>query len=46
MPTGKNVSFIITQNQPDGRLFESGIGAFMFAVGLSGLFCEGSYARM
>jgi multimeric flavodoxin WrbA len=37
MPAGKNVSFIFTQNQPEGRLFESGTGSFMFAVGLSGL---------
>jgi multimeric flavodoxin WrbA len=37
MPAGKNVSFIFTQNQPDGRLFESGIAAFIFAAGLSGL---------
>ena len=37
MPAGKNVSFIITQNQPDGRLFESGIASFMYAAGLSGL---------
>lgn len=33
----KKVSFIFTQNQPDARLFESGIGSFMYAVGLSGL---------
>ena len=37
MPAGKKVSFIFTQNQPDARLFEPGIGAFMYAVGLSGL---------
>ena len=37
MPKGKNVSFIFTQNQPDARLFQSGINAFMFAVGLSGM---------
>jgi multimeric flavodoxin WrbA len=37
MPPGKKVSFIFTQNQPDARLFESGIGAFMYAVGLSGI---------
>jgi len=37
MPKGKKVSFIFTQNQPDARLFQSGINAFMFAVGLSGL---------
>jgi multimeric flavodoxin WrbA len=38
MPAGKKVSFIFTQNQPDARLFESGIAAFIYAVGLSGLF--------
>jgi multimeric flavodoxin WrbA len=37
MPVGKKVSFIFTQNQPDARLFEPGISAFMYAVGLSGL---------
>jgi multimeric flavodoxin WrbA len=33
----KKVSFIFTQNQPDVHPFESGIGSFMYAVGLSGL---------
>ena len=37
MPPGKPVSFILTQNQPDARLFQGGIDSFMFAVGLSGL---------
>lgn len=37
LPAGKRVSFIFTQNQPDARLFEGGMGTFMFAVGLSGL---------
>lgn len=37
LPKTKKVSFIFTQNQPDARLFESGIGSFMYAVGLSGL---------
>jgi multimeric flavodoxin WrbA len=37
MPPGKKVSFIITQNQPDVRLFQGGIDSFMFAVGLSGM---------
>lgn len=37
LPRSKKVSFIFTQNQPDARLFESGIGSFMYAVGLSGL---------
>jgi multimeric flavodoxin WrbA len=37
MPAGKEVSFILTQNQPDARLFQSGIAAFIYAVGLSGL---------
>ena len=37
MPPGKKFSFIFTQNQPDGRLFRTGIESFMFAVGLSGL---------
>jgi hypothetical protein len=37
MPKGKTVSFIFTQNQPDVRLFQSGIDSFMFAVGLSGM---------
>jgi multimeric flavodoxin WrbA len=37
LPASKKVSFIFTQNQPDARLFESGIGSFMYAVGLSGL---------
>jgi multimeric flavodoxin WrbA len=37
LPASKKVSFIFTQNQPDARLFEGGIGAFMYAVGLSGL---------
>jgi multimeric flavodoxin WrbA len=37
MPKGKKVSFIFTQNQPDARLFQAGINAFMFAVGLSGM---------
>ncbi len=37
MPPGKTISFIFSQNQPDARLFESGIGSFMYAVGLSGL---------
>jgi multimeric flavodoxin WrbA len=37
MPPGKKVSFIFTQNQPDERLFQSGIDSFIFAVGLSGI---------
>jgi multimeric flavodoxin WrbA len=37
MPPGKTVSFIFTQNQPDARLFVSGIESFVFATGLSGL---------
>ena len=37
LPRSKKVSFIFTQNQPDARLFESGIRSFMYAVGLSGL---------
>jgi multimeric flavodoxin WrbA len=37
MPPKKKVSFIITQNQPDPRLFQAGIDSFMFAVGLSGM---------
>jgi len=37
LPKIKKVSFIFTQNQPDARLFDSGIKAFMYAVGLSGL---------
>jgi multimeric flavodoxin WrbA len=37
LPASKKVSFIFTQNQPDERLFEGGIAAFMHAVGLSGL---------
>jgi multimeric flavodoxin WrbA len=37
MPPGKTISFIFTQNQPDGRLFQGGIDSFMFAVGLSGM---------
>jgi multimeric flavodoxin WrbA len=37
LPASKKVSFIFTQNQPDGRLFKGGISAFMYAVGLSGL---------
>ena len=37
MPAGKQVSFIFTQNQPDARMFESGMGSFMFAVEFSGL---------
>jgi multimeric flavodoxin WrbA len=37
LPATKKVSFIFTQNQPDARLFENGIGSFMYAVGLSGL---------
>jgi multimeric flavodoxin WrbA len=37
LPRSKKVSFIFTQNQPDANLFESGIGSFMYAVGLSGL---------
>jgi multimeric flavodoxin WrbA len=37
MPPGKMVSFIFTQNQPDARLFQSGIDSFMYAVGLSGI---------
>jgi multimeric flavodoxin WrbA len=37
MPPGKKVSFIFTQNQPDASLFRSGIEAFIFAIGLSGL---------
>ena len=37
LPKTKKVSFIFTQNQPDARLFESGIRSFMYAVGLSGL---------
>jgi multimeric flavodoxin WrbA len=41
LPKTKKVSFIFTQNQPDARLFRSGIDAFMFAVGLSGLTVTG-----
>jgi len=37
LPKSRKVSFIFTQNQPDARLFESGIKSFMFAVGLSGM---------
>ena len=37
LPKTKKVSFIFTQNQPDAQLFESGIGSFIYAVGLSGL---------
>jgi multimeric flavodoxin WrbA len=37
MPPGKKVSFIITQNQPDARLFQGGIDSFMYAAGLSGM---------
>ncbi|MDD1686785.1 flavodoxin family protein [Methanoregula sp.] len=37
LPKTKKVSFIFTQNQPDERLFRSGIESFMFAVGLSGM---------
>jgi multimeric flavodoxin WrbA len=37
LPKTKKVSFIFTQNQPDGRLFRTGIESFMYAVGLSGL---------
>jgi multimeric flavodoxin WrbA len=37
MPAGKNVSFIITQNQPDARLFETPVTTFMHMVGLTGL---------
>jgi len=37
LPKTRKVSFIFTQNQPDPRLFVSGIDSFMYAVGLSGL---------
>jgi len=37
LPKTTKVSFIFTQNQPDARLFKSGIDAFMYAVGLSGM---------
>jgi len=37
MPAGKRVSFIITQNQPDTRLFETPVATFMHMVGLTGL---------
>jgi multimeric flavodoxin WrbA len=37
MPAGKKVSFIFTQNQPDGRLFDTPIRTFMQMVGLTGL---------
>jgi multimeric flavodoxin WrbA len=37
LPAGKRVSFIFTQNQPDARMFEGGMKAFIFAVGLLGL---------
>ena len=37
LPKTKRVSFIFTQNQPDARLFQSGIASFMYAVGLSGM---------
>ena len=37
LPKSKKISFIFTQNQPDAHLFESGIGSFMYAVGLSGI---------
>ena len=33
LPVSTRVSFIFTQNQPDSRLFESGIGSFMYAGG-------------
>ena len=35
LPAGKKVSFIFTQNQPDARLFQSGIDSFMFVPGHS-----------
>jgi len=37
LPKLKKVSFIITQNQPDARLFETPITTFMHMVGLTGL---------
>jgi len=37
MPSGKSVSFIFTQNQPDARLFQAGIDSVMFMTGLAGL---------
>jgi multimeric flavodoxin WrbA len=37
MPPGKKISFIITQNQPDARLFELPVRMFMQMVGLTGL---------
>jgi multimeric flavodoxin WrbA len=37
MSSQKKVSFIFTQNQPDAKLFQAGIDAFMFAVGLFGV---------
>jgi multimeric flavodoxin WrbA len=37
MPAGKKVSFIITQNQPDARLFDTPVRTFMQMVGLTGL---------
>jgi multimeric flavodoxin WrbA len=37
LPASKKVSFIFTQTQPDERLFKDGIGAFMYAVGMSGM---------
>jgi hypothetical protein len=37
MPAGTKVSFIITQNQPDARLFPGGIDSFMIATALPGM---------
>ena len=37
LPKSKQVSFIFTQTQPDEQMFQAGISAFMYAVGLSGM---------